>query len=79
MLTLLILIQQVINNAYTLNNTRKAGRDLLFFNRVPKVGSQTFMELLRRLSSQNKFEFYRDKVQRVETIRLAPAEQVLHQ
>ncbi|XKL63982.1 hypothetical protein PGB90_006346 [Kerria lacca] len=67
---------QVINNEYTLNNTRKAGRDLLFFNRVPKVGSQTFMELLRRLSSQNKFEFYRDKVQRVETIRLAPAEQL---
>ncbi|CAG9793937.1 unnamed protein product [Diatraea saccharalis] len=39
--------------------------ELLFFNRVPKVGSQTFMELLRRLAIRNQFE----------TIRLAPADQ----
>ncbi|XP_012284255.1 heparan sulfate 2-O-sulfotransferase pipe isoform X2 [Orussus abietinus] len=59
-----------------LNNTKRAGRDVLFFNRVPKVGSQTFMELLRRLSMRNGFSFNRDRVQRVETIRLAPIEQL---
>ncbi|KMQ89877.1 heparan sulfate 2-o-sulfotransferase pipe, partial [Lasius niger] len=58
-----------------LNNTRRADRQVLFFNRVPKVGSQTFMELLRRLSIRNAFSFNRDRVQRVETIRLAPIEQ----
>lgn len=59
-----------------LNNTKRAGKDVLFFNRVPKVGSQTFMELLRRLSMLNGFSFNRDHVQRVETIRLAGMEQV---
>lgn len=59
-----------------LNNTRRADRQVLFFNRVPKVGSQTFMELLRRLSIRNAFSFNRDRVQRVETIRLAPIEQL---
>ncbi|XP_035724495.1 heparan sulfate 2-O-sulfotransferase pipe-like isoform X1 [Vespa mandarinia] len=59
-----------------LNNTKKADRLVLFFNRVPKVGSQTFMELLRRLSMRNGFSFNRDRVQRVETIRLAPIEQL---
>lgn len=59
-----------------LNNTKRADRSVLFFNRVPKVGSQTFMELLRRLSMRNGFSFNRDRVQRVETIRLAPIEQV---
>ncbi|XP_015435733.1 PREDICTED: heparan sulfate 2-O-sulfotransferase pipe [Dufourea novaeangliae] len=60
----------------TLNNTKRAGKGVLFFNRVPKVGSQTFMELLRRLSMRNDFSFNRDRVQRVETIRLAPIEQL---
>ncbi|XP_033212740.1 heparan sulfate 2-O-sulfotransferase pipe [Belonocnema kinseyi] len=59
-----------------LNNTRRAKKDVLFFNRVPKVGSQTFMELLRRLSMRNGFLFNKDRVQRVETIRLAPIEQL---
>ncbi|XP_015608993.1 heparan sulfate 2-O-sulfotransferase pipe isoform X2 [Cephus cinctus] len=59
-----------------LNNTKRAGKQVLFFNRVPKVGSQTFMELLRRLSMRNGFSFNRDRVQRVETIRLAPIEQI---
>ncbi|XP_076170206.1 heparan sulfate 2-O-sulfotransferase pipe isoform X2 [Ptiloglossa arizonensis] len=59
-----------------LNNTKRAGREVLFFNRVPKVGSQTFMELLRRLSMRNDFSFNRDRVQRVETIRIAPIEQL---
>lgn len=58
-----------------LNNTRKAKEDIIFFNRVPKVGSQTFMELLRRLSMRNEFNFHQDRVQRVETIRLIPEDQ----
>lgn len=59
----------------SLNNTRNARHEIMFFNRVPKVGSQTFMELLRRLSIRNEFGFHRDHVQRVETIRLAPLDQ----
>lgn len=43
---------------------------------MPKVGSQTFMEILRLLSLRNQFVFYQDHVQRVETIRLAETEQV---
>lgn len=62
-------------SAWDLNNTRRAGTEIVFFNRVPKVGSQTFMELLRRLSVRNEFMFHRDGVQRVETIRLAPPQQ----
>lgn len=63
-------------DARALNNTRNAVTDVVFFNRVPKVGSQTFMELLRRLSMRNEFDFHRDHIQRVETIRLAPADQI---
>lgn len=62
-------------NPTILNNTRKATQDMIFFNRVPKVGSQTFMELIRRLSIRNDFNFHQDRVQRVETIRLAPEDQ----
>ncbi|GBP19034.1 Heparan sulfate 2-O-sulfotransferase pipe [Eumeta japonica] len=70
-----VLQEVLIPEAWELNNTARAGIELLFFNRVPKVGSQTFMELLRRLAIRNQFGFYRDAVQRVETIRLAPLEQ----
>ena len=63
-------------NVDALNNTKKADTNVLFFNRVPKVGSQTFMELLRRLSLQNGFFFNKDAVQKVETIRLTTIEQV---
>ncbi|KAI9581444.1 hypothetical protein GQX74_012769 [Glossina fuscipes] len=73
------MVQTVISmqslNVYDLNNTRKAKMELVFFNRVPKVGSQTFMELLRRLSERNNFQFNRDAVQKVETIRLAEDQQ----
>ncbi|XP_028163556.1 heparan sulfate 2-O-sulfotransferase pipe, partial [Ostrinia furnacalis] len=65
----------LVPEPWELNNTARAGMELLFFNRVPKVGSQTFMELLRRLAIRNQFGFHRDAVQRVETIRLAPADQ----
>ncbi|XP_013146891.1 PREDICTED: heparan sulfate 2-O-sulfotransferase pipe [Papilio polytes] len=64
-----------IPDPWELNNTARSEMELLFFNRVPKVGSQTFMELLRRLAIRNQFGFNRDAVQRVETIRLAPADQ----
>jgi dermatan/chondrotin sulfate uronyl 2-O-sulfotransferase UST len=60
---------------YQLNNTRKAQQEIVFFNRVPKVGSQTLMELIRRLSIRNNFGFHQDRVQRVETIRLSPEDQ----
>lgn len=59
----------------SLNNTMKAQKEIVFFNRVPKVGSQTLMELLRRLSIRNDFGFHQDRVQRVETIRLSPEDQ----
>lgn len=62
-------------DADALNNTRKATHEILFFNRVPKVGSQTFMELLRRMSERNEFNFERDAVQRVEQIRLTNQKQ----
>ncbi|CAH2217179.1 jg2763 [Pararge aegeria aegeria] len=67
--------EEVLPDPWELNNTARSDVELLFFNRVPKVGSQTFMELLRRLAIRNQFGFHRDAVQRVETIRLAPADQ----
>jgi hypothetical protein len=73
---LFLFLQLESLDASELNNTRHAGLDVVFFNRVPKVGSQTFMELLRRLSMRNIFGFHRDHIQRVETIRLAPNDQV---
>ncbi|XP_050675211.1 heparan sulfate 2-O-sulfotransferase pipe isoform X1 [Leptidea sinapis] len=69
------LVEEILPDPWELNNTARADVELLFFNRVPKVGSQTFMELLRRLAIRNQFGFHRDAVQRVETIRLAPADQ----
>jgi len=53
-----------------LNNTRKAKKDILFFNRVPKVGSQTTMELMKSLSIKNNFHYHKDRTQKVETIKL---------
>lgn len=45
----------LVPEPWELNNTARAGTEILFFNRVPKVGSQTFMELLRRLAIRNQF------------------------
>ena len=59
-----------------LNNTRKATKDVLFFNRVPKVGSQTTMELLKSLSIKNNFHYHKDRTQKVETIKLTYNEEV---
>ncbi|XP_018323063.1 heparan sulfate 2-O-sulfotransferase pipe [Agrilus planipennis] len=58
-----------------INNTRNAQQDIVFFNRVPKVGSQMFMELIKRLSIRNDFGFNQDRVQRVETIRMDTEDQ----
>merc|ERR1712001_587479 len=58
-----------------LNNTRKAKKDILFFNRVPKVGSQTTMEPLKSLSIKNKFHYHKDRTQKVETIKLTMSEE----
>lgn len=63
-------------NVWDLNNTRKAGKDVLFFNRVPKVGSQTIMELLKKLSERNRFHFYKDRTQKTETVKLTYYEEV---
>ncbi len=63
-------------DASELNNTRKAKADLLFFNRVPKVGSQTTMELLKMLSIKNNFHYHKDRTQKVETIKLSHSEEV---
>ena len=59
-----------------LNNTRKAKKEVLFFNRVPKVGSQTTMELLKSLSIKNNFHYHKDRTQKVETIKLTYNEEV---
>jgi len=58
-----------------LNNTRKIKKEILFFNRVPKVGSQTTMELLKSLALKNHFHYHKDKTQKVETIKLTEMEQ----
>jgi len=57
-------------NPMDLNNTAKAKKEILFFNRVPKVGSQTTMELLKSLSHKNQFTYHKDRTQKVETIKL---------
>jgi len=54
-----------------LNNTKKVSKATLFFNRVPKVGSQTLMDLLQKLAVRNEFQFHRDGTQKVETIKLS--------
>eukprot|EP00096_Caligus_rogercresseyi_P013506 TRINITY_DN613_c0_g1_i5.p1 TRINITY_DN613_c0_g1~~TRINITY_DN613_c0_g1_i5.p1 ORF type:complete len:362 (+),score=70.11 TRINITY_DN613_c0_g1_i5:37-1122(+) len=58
-----------------LNNTQKATKEILFFNRVPKVGSQTTMELLKSLSIKNNFHYHKDRTQKVEMIKLSNNEE----
>ena len=59
-----------------LNNTKNAKKEILFFNRVPKVGSQTTMELLKSLSIRNKFHYHKDKTQKQERIKLSYTKEV---
>ena len=47
----------------TLNNTRKAEANLVFFNRVPKVGSQTMISLLQRMQQFNNFTHFTDSAE----------------
>jgi len=42
--------------------------DILFFNRVPKVGSTSIQSLLGRLSSENGFKLVRDTMNQVEMV-----------
>lgn len=51
-----------------LNNTKNAEIDFVFFNRVPKVGSQSLMELMRRLGKINGFTHARNPGSVKETI-----------
>jgi hypothetical protein len=51
-------------------------KETLFFNRVPKVGSQTVMDLIRRLSTRNDFTFHKDGTQKTETVKLTYYEEV---
>ena len=39
------------------NNTKNAEKDVLYFNRVPKVGSEMLMALLETLSVKNNFSY----------------------
>ncbi|XP_017468034.1 PREDICTED: heparan sulfate 2-O-sulfotransferase hst-2-like, partial [Rhagoletis zephyria] len=57
--------QPVCKYLYTLypdllNNTKKAEIDILFFNRLEKVGSQSLSVLLNTLSKENNFVPYRN-------------------
>ncbi|XP_067647738.1 heparan sulfate 2-O-sulfotransferase pipe isoform X2 [Eurosta solidaginis] len=58
-----------------LNNTKKADVDLLVFNRVAKVGSQSLMQLMGRLSKVNGYGASRDTGKRYETVLLTPKAQ----
>jgi len=51
-----------------LNNTKFAEVDFVFFNRVPKVGSQSLMELMARLGKINGFTHARNKGSAHETV-----------
>ncbi|KAH8286323.1 hypothetical protein KR054_006766 [Drosophila jambulina] len=51
-----------------LNNTKFAETDMVFFNRVPKVGSQSLMELMARLGKINGFSHARNKGGAHETV-----------
>jgi hypothetical protein len=51
--------------------------NLLFFNRIPKVGSQMMMSLLTKLGSRNNFDFYRDGGHKYLQLRLGEDEQVI--
>ncbi|KRF98514.1 uncharacterized protein Dwil_GK19555, partial [Drosophila willistoni] len=46
-------------NPKFLNNTKFITREMLFFNRVPKTGSETLNELMRKLGPINGFRFDR--------------------
>ncbi|XP_017957434.1 heparan sulfate 2-O-sulfotransferase pipe-like isoform X4 [Drosophila navojoa] len=59
---------QHLTSTAQVNNTRRAQLDTLFFNRVPKAGSEKLMALLKLLAKRNKFQARRDHEQLYETI-----------
>lgn len=61
--------------ADALNNTKKAEIDVVIFNRVPKVGSQSLMQLMIQLGKVNNFIHSRDAGKAHETILLNPNQQ----
>lgn len=60
----------------SLNNTRKAQVDVVFFNRCAKVGSQSLMELMGRLAKRNNFKHSRNVAKSRSTIYIKPHEQM---
>jgi len=52
----------------SLNTTGRAEVDILFFNRVPKVGSTSIQNLLGRLAAANGFKLVRDTMNQVEMV-----------
>ena len=61
--------------ADALNNTKKADVEVVVFNRVPKVGSQSMMQLMIQLGKVNNFIHSRDVGKPHETILLTPEKQ----
>ncbi|CAD7083096.1 unnamed protein product [Hermetia illucens] len=59
-----------------LNNTKNARMDIVFFNRVPKTGSQALMQLVKELTPINKIQTARDKAQKYETVIMGPLHQI---
>ena len=59
----------MLSTRLDLNNTGRAeDQDLLVFNRVPKVGSQTMHKLIGRLGKRNNFTSYKDDDDKVRQI-----------
>ncbi|XP_011183240.2 heparan sulfate 2-O-sulfotransferase pipe isoform X5 [Zeugodacus cucurbitae] len=56
----------------SVNQTSKAQVEIVLFNRVPKVGSQTLMALLNLLAERHGYEARRDKPSPMETVMLTP-------
>lgn len=54
----------------SVNQTSKAQVEIVLFNRVPKVGSQTMMALLSLLGKRHEFRARRDKPSPMETVML---------
>ena len=57
--------QDLEAEADALNNTKNADCQQLFFNRVPKVGSQSLMNLVNEMSVRNNFTAYKDNTDNV--------------
>lgn len=65
-------------NPLRLNNTKYAEMDVLFFNRVTKVGSESLMELLQKLSPLNNLKVIATSSVQV-NVRIRNTEQELEQ